>query len=179
MPKVTGNGLSEEARKKLQQCGECINQILKAAVAINGSVLAEMEIPAAYIESLPKNGKKFLGDIIYRYITAEQFSTWWLLDSLDLSTEHQTLEVRVEEAVHVWKLKDQKRCGSGSKTLDMSKIQYNKDVGQAILESYLRVMESLAFNIMARINDLLFADDSTKISVRRLEVPLRREEEVS
>ncbi|GAB2289703.1 hypothetical protein Dimus_024011 [Dionaea muscipula] len=63
-----------------------------------------------------RNGKECLGDIIYRYITAEQFSTGWLLDSLDLSTEHQTLKVRVEAIVHVWKLKDRKRCGSGSKS---------------------------------------------------------------
>ncbi|XP_009334421.2 rop guanine nucleotide exchange factor 1-like [Pyrus x bretschneideri] len=46
--------------------------------------------------------------------------------------------------------------------LDMNKIQYNKDVGQSILESYSRVMESIAFNIMARIDDLLYVDGSTK-----------------
>lgn len=46
--------------------------------------------------------------------------------------------------------------------LDMNKIQYNKDVGQSILESYSRVMESLAFNLMARIDDLLYVDDATK-----------------
>ncbi|XP_068337684.1 rop guanine nucleotide exchange factor 7-like [Pyrus communis] len=44
----------------------------------------------------------------------------------------------------------------------MNKIQYNKDVGQSILESYSRVMESIAFNIMARIDDLLYVDGSTK-----------------
>ena len=37
-----------------------------------------------------------------------------------------------------------------------------QDVGQSILESYSRVMESLAFNIMARIDDVLYADDSIK-----------------
>ncbi|XAR64241.1 hypothetical protein NMG60_11024507 [Bertholletia excelsa] len=46
--------------------------------------------------------------------------------------------------------------------LDTNKIQFNKDVGQSILESYSRVMESLAFNIMARIDDLLYVDDATK-----------------
>ncbi|KAF3795004.1 Rop guanine nucleotide exchange factor 7 [Nymphaea thermarum] len=46
--------------------------------------------------------------------------------------------------------------------LDMSKIQYNKDVGKSILESYSRVLESLAFNIIARIDDLLYVDDLTK-----------------
>ncbi|KAK1416483.1 hypothetical protein QVD17_32274 [Tagetes erecta] len=46
--------------------------------------------------------------------------------------------------------------------LDLDKIQSNKDVGQAILESYSRVIESLAFNLMARIDDLLYVDDATK-----------------
>lgn len=53
-PKVPPNALSGDARKKLQQCRDCCNQILKAAMAINSSVLAEMEIPRAYMESLPK-----------------------------------------------------------------------------------------------------------------------------
>ncbi|KAE8724923.1 Rop guanine nucleotide exchange factor 1 [Hibiscus syriacus] len=207
-PKVPPNGLSEDARKKLQQSRDCTNQILKAAMAINSNVLAEMEIPTAYLENLPKNAKACLGDIIYRYITADQFSPECLLDCLDLSTEHQTLEVtnRIEAAVHVWKLKDQrkhvndgkaKRSSWGGKVkglvadgeknnmlaqraetllnglrhrfpslpqtaLDMNKIQYNKDVGQSILESYSRVMESLAFNIMARIDDVLYVDDAIK-----------------
>lgn len=53
-PKVQPCGLSEDARKRLQQCRDCTNQILKAALAINSSVLAEMEIPSAYLETLPK-----------------------------------------------------------------------------------------------------------------------------
>ncbi|CAL5378029.1 unnamed protein product [Camellia sinensis] len=207
-PKVPPKGLSEDARKRLQQCRDCTNQILKAAMAINSSVLAEMEIPSAYLETLPKSGKACLGDIIYRYITSEKFSPDYLLECLDLSSEHHTLEVvnRIEAAVHVWKQKHQrkhtkhpkaKRSNWGGKVkglvsdgdksqflaqraetllrglrlrfpglpqtaLDMSKIQYNKDVGQSILESYSRVMESLAFNIMARIDDILYVDDATK-----------------
>jgi hypothetical protein len=53
-PKLPPNGLCEDDRKRLQQCRDCTNQILKAAMAINSSVLAEMEIPAAYVESLPR-----------------------------------------------------------------------------------------------------------------------------
>ncbi|KAF8403004.1 hypothetical protein HHK36_011099 [Tetracentron sinense] len=56
-------------------------------------------------------------------------------------------------------------------TLDMSKIQYNKDVGKSILESYSRVLESLAFNIVARIDDLLYVDDLTKHSDQFSPVP--------
>ncbi|CAA7391480.1 unnamed protein product [Spirodela intermedia] len=207
-PRVPPTGLSEDSRKRLQQCRDCANQILKAAMAINSGVLAEMEIPDVYLETLPKTGKSCLGEIIYRYITAEQFSPECLLDCLDLSSEHHAVEIanRIETAIHVWGQKDWKRHhahnGKAKKSwsgkikglvsdteknqclaeraegllqrlrlrhpalpqtvLDMNKIQYNKDVGQSILESYSRVMESLAFNIIARIDDVIYVDDATK-----------------
>lgn len=53
-PKVPGSGLSEDAKRKLQHQREAINQILKAAMAINGQVLLEMEVPDVYWDSLPK-----------------------------------------------------------------------------------------------------------------------------
>ncbi|KAJ6311836.1 hypothetical protein OIU77_013564 [Salix suchowensis] len=56
-------------------------------------------------------------------------------------------------------------------TLDTSKIQFNKDVGKSIIESYSRVLESLAFNIVARIDDLLYVDDLTKHSDKSSSVP--------
>ncbi|KAB2029861.1 hypothetical protein ERO13_D05G184700v2 [Gossypium hirsutum] len=207
-PKVPPSGLSEDSRKRLQQCRECTHQILKAAMAINSNVLAEMEIPNAYLKSLPKCGKDCLGEGMYRYLTADQFFPECLLDYLDQSSEYTTLEIanRVEASVHIWKQKYSKRHSLRAKvgksswggkvkgfvgdiettkvlaqraetllqnlrlrfpglpqtSLDVSKIQHNKDVGQAILESYSRVMESLAFNITARIDDLLYVDDATK-----------------
>lgn len=207
-PMVPQNGLSENMRKRLQQARECTSQILKAATAINSNVLAEMEIPNAYLVSLPKSGKECLGEIMYNYITADQFSPESLLAYLDLSSEYTTQEIanRIEAAVHIWRQKYQNkriiRTKSGRPSwggkvkgfvgdierskllahradtilqtlklrfpslpqtaLDMNKIQYNKDVGQSILESYSRVMESLAFNIMARIDDLLYVDDAMK-----------------
>lgn len=39
-----------------------------------------------------------------------------------------------------------------------------QDVGKSILESYSRVLESLSFNIVARIDDLLYVDDLTRQS---------------
>ncbi|KZV20104.1 hypothetical protein F511_00961 [Dorcoceras hygrometricum] len=206
-PKVPTKGLSEGSRKLLQHCKECTQQIFKAAVRINSSVLSEMEVPQAYLEGLPKSEKACLGEVLYRYITADQFSPDCLLDYVDLSSEYSTLEIvnRIESAIHFWRLKCQKKKLNRSKTgmlwgntvkglvddteksktyahradallknlklhfpglpqtnLDMNKIQYNKDVGQSILESYSRVMESLAFNLMARIDDLLYVDDATK-----------------
>ncbi|CAM8987294.1 unnamed protein product [Rhodiola kirilowii] len=208
-PKVPSKGLSESTRNKLQQCRDCANQILKAVMAINNCVLSEMEIPQAYLETLPKSGRDCLGDIIYSYITAEKFSPEYLLDFMDLKSEHNTLEIanRIEAAVHVWKQKVKQRHTSHTKSkqapwrskvkghsnfekkkvlvqraetllgslrlrfpalpqtaLDMNKIQYNKDVGQSILESYSRILECLAFNITARLDDVLFADDATKQS---------------
>ncbi|CAN6840246.1 hypothetical protein Bca4012_048178 [Brassica carinata] len=43
-------------------------------------------------------------------------------------------------------------------SLEISKIRNNKDVGQAILESYSRVLENLASKILSRIDDVLEAD---------------------
>ncbi|KAK4478518.1 hypothetical protein RD792_013995 [Penstemon davidsonii] len=238
VPRVPPGGLTEDARKILQHRRDCTNQILKAAMAINSASLAEMDIPDSYLESLPKNGKSSLGDLIHRYINSDQFSPECLLDCLDLSSEHHALEIanRVEATVYVWRrrtnskplhstqrsnsrsswemVKDlvsdadrrellaeraeslllclkQRFPGLPQTTLDMSKIQYNKvstktlpcplpiicgfanvldfmftlrDVGKSILESYSRVLESLAFNIVARIDDLLYVDDLSKHS---------------
>nr|ACG29985.1 pollen-specific kinase partner protein [Zea mays] len=52
--------------------------------------------------------------------------------------------------------------GIAQSALDISKIQCNKDVGLAILESYSRALESLAFTVMSRIEDVLGADLATR-----------------
>lgn len=51
---VPPKGLSDKAREHLQNLKEKVNQVLKAAMAINANSLSEMEVPEAYIESLPK-----------------------------------------------------------------------------------------------------------------------------
>ncbi|KAL5991665.1 Rop guanine nucleotide exchange factor 5 [Asimina triloba] len=218
VPRVPPGGLSEKFRKHLQHKRECTNQILKAAMAINSNALAEMEIPESYLEGLPKNGRASLGDVIHRYITSDQFSAECLLDCIDLSSEHQALEIanRVEASIYIWRRRTttkpvsnsnrsssksswemvkelmmdgdkrelladraeglllclkQRFPGLSQTQLDMSKIQYNKDVGKSILESYSRVLESMAFNIVARIDDLLYVDDLTKHSDQYSSVP--------
>lgn len=218
VPRVPPGGLSENSRKQLNHKRESANQILKAAMAINSNALAEMEVPESFLEALPKNGRACLGDIIYRYITSDQFSSECLLDCLDLSSEHVALEIanRVEASIYVWRrrthhkpmtnpnrstaksswemVKDlmvdgdkrellaeraeslflslkQRFPGLTQTTLDTSKIQCNKDVGKSILESYSRVLESLAFNIVARIDDLLYVDDLNKQSDKHSSVP--------
>lgn len=54
VPCVPPDGLSDKSRKHLRHQRNCGNQILKAAMAINTSILAEMEIPDTYMASLPK-----------------------------------------------------------------------------------------------------------------------------
>uniref|UniRef100_A0A0D9VEM6 PRONE domain-containing protein n=1 Tax=Leersia perrieri TaxID=77586 RepID=A0A0D9VEM6_9ORYZ len=192
--KVPSEGLSEVTRKWLQYQKECVNQVLKAAMAINAQVLVEMEIPEVYIESLPKKGKTSLGDAIYRSITDEEFDPMDFLQGMDLSTEHKVLDLknRIEASTIIWKRKMQTKQeaksswgsiisfekreqfeeraetilhllklqfpGTPQSQLDISKIQYNRDVGYAILESYSRVLESLAYSVMSRIEDVLGAD---------------------
>jgi len=52
--KVPQNGLADVTRRWMQFQKDSVNQVLKAAMAINAQVLSEMEIPENYIESLPK-----------------------------------------------------------------------------------------------------------------------------
>lgn len=41
-------------------------------------------------------------------------------------------------------------------------LKFLQDVGQAILESYSRVLEGLAYNIVSWIEDVLYADTTEK-----------------
>ncbi|KAH7438110.1 hypothetical protein KP509_04G001800 [Ceratopteris richardii] len=210
-PRVPSEGLSQDARRQLQQQRESINQILKAALAINAHVLSEMEVPKTYWEALPKNGRSILGEGLYREIMSENFSPDIIIATQNFGHEHDVLELvnSVEAAVHIWRRKIQTRQlltmkdgkavsksswglskeaavdpekremlaekaksillllrhkfpGLPQTILDIHKIQYNKDVGQSILESYSRVLESLSFNILSRIDDVLHADDAAR-----------------
>ncbi|KAG8069360.1 hypothetical protein GUJ93_ZPchr0005g14634 [Zizania palustris] len=191
--RVPPNGLSDASRKWLQNQKDLVGQVLKAAMAINANVLMEMNVPETYIESLPKNGKSTLGDSMYKIITDDHFDPEELLGSLDLSAEHNTVDLknRIEASVVIWQrkmtqkegklswghgVKFEKRerfearaenvllllkhrfPGIAQSALDISKIQYNRDVGLAILESYSRSLESLAFTVMSRIEDVVHAD---------------------
>ncbi|XP_024959064.1 rho guanine nucleotide exchange factor 8-like [Cynara cardunculus var. scolymus] len=191
--KVPPGGLSEESRKWMQKQKDCANQVLKASMAINAEVLAEMEIPENYIDDLPKNGRDSLGDAIYKSITVEFFDPGQFLATIDLSSEHKILDLKnkMEASIVIWKRKmhqkESRSWGSSMKmekrelfeeraetvllllkqrfpglpqsSLDICKIESNKDVGHAVLESYSRVLESLANTVMNRIEDVLYADE--------------------
>lgn len=74
---------------------------------------------------------------------------------IERSDKNQTLAERAESLLFCLK---QRYPGLSQTSLDTWKIQYNQDVGQATLESYSRVLEGLAFNIVTRIEDVLGAD---------------------
>lgn len=76
--KVPPNGLSDMSRKWLQHLKELVNQVLKAAMAINANVLMEMETPEAYIESLPKVGSRNKISFIFTIIAC----TYYYFDTM-------------------------------------------------------------------------------------------------
>ncbi|KAK9677103.1 hypothetical protein RND81_11G121400 [Saponaria officinalis] len=195
--KVPPEGLSDISKKWLHFQKDSVNQVLKAAMAINAQVLSEMEIPENYIDSLPKNGRASLGDAIYKSITVEYFDADQFLQSMDLSSEHKILDLknRIEASVVIWRRKmttkdskspwgsgvslekrelfeeraetilmilKQRFPGVSQSSLDVSKIQFNQDVGHALLESYSRTLESLAHTVLSRIEDVLYADSLTQ-----------------
>lgn len=69
-----------------------------------------------------QSGKACLGEILYRYLTADHFSPERLLDHLDLSSEYSTLETAntIEAAVHIWKRKCLKRSSKQVKPVRSS-----------------------------------------------------------
>ncbi|XVF26764.1 hypothetical protein REPUB_Repub14bG0046600 [Reevesia pubescens] len=73
--------------------------------------------------------------------------------------KRELLEERAETILHLIK---HRFPGLPQSSLDISKIQYNRDVGQALLESYSRILESLAFTVLSRIEDVLNADFAVK-----------------
>ena len=58
-----------------------------------------------------QSGRACLGETIYHFLAADQFSPERLLDYLELSSEYAILEIadRIEAAIHIWKQKFLKR----------------------------------------------------------------------
>lgn len=214
--KVPCCGLSDEARKHLSHQRESACQILKAAKSINEHVLSEMEIPESYWKSLPKSGKRVMGDTPLRIITSEYCCFETLLSTVDCPSYRSlsNLANGLESLIHVWKLKIKNRLkqslhsedmscratptwgmskeaslkklekkrkyvqraqnlllelrqrfpGLLQTSLELSKIQHNKDVGYAVLESYSRVLVNLAARIQTRIGEVVSAEKDAMLS---------------
>ncbi|XP_015059442.1 rop guanine nucleotide exchange factor 9-like [Solanum pennellii] len=83
-------------------------------------------------------------------------STWGLAVSAE---KRELFEERAEAILLLLK---QKFPGIPQSSLDISKIEYNNDIGHSVLESYSRVLESLANTVMSCIEDVLYADSLTQ-----------------
>lgn len=79
-------------------------------------------------------------------------SSWGSAVSLE---KREMFEERLETILLILK---HRYPGIAQSSLDISKIQFNRDIGHAVLESYSRILESLAFTVMSRIEDVLHAD---------------------
>ncbi|XP_051116476.1 rho guanine nucleotide exchange factor 8-like [Andrographis paniculata] len=71
-------------------------------------------------------------------------------------------EIFEERAELILQMLKQKFPGLPQSDLEISKIQFNQDVGLAILESYSRIIESLAHTVLSRIEDVMHADTYAK-----------------
>ncbi|KAI4302409.1 hypothetical protein MLD38_038157 [Melastoma candidum] len=89
----------------------------------------------------------------------------------DLMVDVDKRELLAAKAERLLLCLKQRFPGLSQTILDASKIQSNKDVGKSIIESYSRVLESLAFNIVARIDDILYVDDLTRHADKLLPSP--------
>lgn len=69
--------------------------------------------------------------------------------------KRELFEERAETILLILK---QRFPGISQSSLDISKIQFNRDIGHALLESYSRILESLAHTALSRIEDVLYAD---------------------
>ncbi|CAN4096348.1 unnamed protein product [Withania somnifera] len=83
-------------------------------------------------------------------------STWGSAVSVE---KRELFEERAETILLLLK---QKFPGIPQSSLDISKIECNNDVGHSVLESYSRVLESLANTVMSHIEDVLYADSLTQ-----------------
>ena len=56
------------------------------------------------IQPFLQTARGSLGDVIYKYITSENFSPETLLASLEISSEHQAIKIanRVEASIYIW-----------------------------------------------------------------------------
>ncbi|KAF5788078.1 putative PRONE domain, Rop guanine nucleotide exchange factor [Helianthus annuus] len=73
--------------------------------------------------------------------------------------KREQFEDRAETILLILK---QRYPGIPQSTLEISKIENNRNVGHAILESYSRILESLAHKVLSRIEDVQHADALTQ-----------------
>ncbi|KAG6415770.1 hypothetical protein SASPL_123187 [Salvia splendens] len=91
-----------------------------------------------------------------RKMNAKDKSAWGSGVSME---KREIIEDRAETILLILK---HRFPGIPQSDLDINKIQYNRNVGHAILESYSRIIESLAFTVLSRIDDVVLIDSQAR-----------------
>jgi hypothetical protein len=96
------------------------------------------------IQSFLQTAKASLGDVIYKYITSENFSPESLLASLDISSEHEAIKIanRVEAAIYIWHKKTNLKAAKRA-TRSSSRSSWGKFKSEMFMERG----ESLLFSL--------------------------------
>ncbi|KAL0899050.1 hypothetical protein Bca101_083011 [Brassica carinata] len=163
--RVPPGGLSEPARRMLYFQKDSVTQNGRASLgdAIYKSITEEWFDPEQFLSMLDMSTEHKVLDLKNKIEASiviwkrklhvkDSKSSWGSAVSLE---KRELFEERAETILVLLK---QKFPGLPQSSLDISKIQFNKDVGQAVLESYSRILESLAYTVMSRIEDVLYTD---------------------
>ncbi|CAH2053571.1 unnamed protein product [Thlaspi arvense] len=163
--------------------GDAIYRMITLDMFDAEQFLLEMDLSSEH-KILDLKNKFEASDVIWKRKILQKDNKSSSPFSTNLSMDkRQQLEERAETILLLLK---QDFPGISQSTLDISKIQFNKDIGLAIMESYSRVLESLAYTVVSRIEDVLEADQLTqdpeiavckRYIVKETESPKKEEEQ--
>ncbi|KAI7753206.1 hypothetical protein M8C21_012337, partial [Ambrosia artemisiifolia] len=146
-------------KKSRDRLGEASYKFITAEFFDPGQFLASMDLSSEH-KILDLKNKIEASIIIWKrkMLQKESRASW------NSSSKMEKRELFEERAKIILLLIKQRFPGLPQSLLDINKIESNKDVGHAILESYSRVLESLANTVMNCIEDVLYADEVAKTS---------------
>ncbi|CAN1143969.1 Rop guanine nucleotide exchange factor 14 [Linum perenne] len=150
LPQVPEAGLSDLERKKLIYKSRVVYQVFKAARAITSSILLEMQVPTVIKDALPKSGRENLGEELYKLLTKDSASTEEMLNSLDLKSEHDVLEVVNKLESAILGCKERAQAGKKSPTRTSSWSSFNKDPMPEIDKVLVDRAEAIVQQLKAR-----------------------------
>ncbi|PNX94583.1 rho guanine nucleotide exchange factor 8-like protein [Trifolium pratense] len=153
---IPDNYIESLPKNGRESLGESIYKCITVEYFDPGQFLSSMDVSTEHKVLDLKNRIEASIVIWKRKMNKDGKSSW----SSAISMEKR--EVFEERAETIMLMIKQQFPGLPQSSLDISKIQFNRDVGQAILESYSRVIESLAYTIISRIEDVLYVDSMIK-----------------
>lgn len=87
----------------------------------------DIEIPNP---TILQTARVSLGDVIHRYITSDHFSPECLLACLDLSSEHQAIEIanRAEASMYIWRKRTNSKPAISARSSSRTSWEMVKDL---------------------------------------------------